>query len=97
MKDKDKLILVFYVGLKSDTNQDKNTPLANTSNYVSQAFDDSVKCIVVPDSDLTYQTIRVKQLNTEKVSVKELNKILEKARDFALQLTFSNCDEIHWN
>ena len=97
MKDKDKLILIIYVGLKSANNIDENARMYAISDFAKNTFDDSVKCIIIPDRYLNYPSITIKQLNKEKVPLEELDKALEKAQYFAIQSTFLNSDEIHWN
>ena len=86
MLDKDKLILVFYVGLEGAGNEriyfDQITRSINSN--IASKYDDSVNFIVLPDP--SSDRIEIKKLNTELTTPKELERIISDAKDLIKEL-----------
>ena len=72
MLDKDKLIIVFHVGIGEMNKQKAIQTLMGFSNTIQTKFDESVKTIIIPD-DTICQNVRVEVINPITLTENEYN------------------------
>lgn len=72
MLDKDKLIIVFHVGIGEMNKQKAIQTLMGFSNTIQTKFDESVKTLIVPD-DTICQNVRVEVINPITLTDNEYN------------------------
>lgn len=66
MNDKDKIIIVFYIDIRDVAHEDIPCYINSVSNHFSNAFDSTIKCIVVPfKNDTKIECINPKLVNEE--------------------------------
>ena len=75
--DKDKLIIIFYVGIKNIIRGNAIKIFSEVINHLEKNFDESVKCLVIPDDTIT--NICVSYINTEQLPQKDFEIFCKKA------------------
>ena len=86
LQDKEKLIIVVYIGYKGIEKEISGDYIANVSESFSKTFDDSVKTIAIPLQDLPAGHIELRELNTEKITANRLQDLLLRAEGIAAEL-----------
>ena len=86
MRDCDKLILVFDVGIKDCQPEYANDLLDRVHISLNQTFDNTVKCLIFANRNTT--EITVKSLNTEKMEPEELNELVQKAEVYCKKMRY---------
>jgi hypothetical protein len=86
IKDCDKLILVFDVGINGCQPEYANDLLDRVHSSLNQTFDDTVKCLIFANWNTT--EITVKSLNTEKMEPEELNELVQKAEVYCKKMRY---------
>lgn len=86
IKDCDKLILVFDVGIKDCQLEYANHILDTVNDNLHRTFDDTVKCLIFANRNTT--GITVKSLNTEKMKPEELNELVQKAEVYCKKMRY---------
>ena len=86
MRDCDKLILVFDVGINGCQPEYANRLLDKVTDNLHRTFDDTVKCLIFANRNTT--EITVKSLNTEKMKPEELNELVQKAEVYCKKMRY---------
>lgn len=84
MKDYKKLFLVFDVGIGDMSPVKADTLLVHIRDYISEQLDDTVKFFVFPNRDSN--KIEVKTLMTQKISEKQLKKLIDTTEQWYLEI-----------
>jgi hypothetical protein len=75
MDDKDKIFLVFYVGLKHILQEDRPAYFNEISQFFINAFDETIKSILIPD--ITSDKTKVECINPKLITEDEYVKVQE--------------------
>ena len=86
IKDCDKLILVFDVGIKDCKPEYASRLLDIVNDNLQRTFDETVKCLIFANRNTT--GITVKSLNTEKMKPEELNELVQKAEVYCKKMRY---------
>lgn len=81
---KDKLILVFYVGIEDCNMARANERLIDVRNHFESLKDESVEFIFAPDFET--RSCRVETINPKRISDEEYEKVLEIVEDYKNRL-----------
>ena len=84
MKDYKKLFLVFDVGIGDMSPSKANALLEHIRDHISEQLDDTVKFFVFPNRDSN--KIEVKTLMTQKISEKQLKKLIDTTEQWYLEI-----------
>lgn len=84
MKDYKKLFLVFDVGIGDMSNVKADTLLVRVRDYIASQLDDTVKFFVFPNRES--EKIEVKTLITQKISEKQLKKLIDTTEQWYLEI-----------
>lgn len=84
MKDYKKLFLVFDVGIGDMNPAKADTLLVRVRDYIASQLDDTVKFFVFPNRDSN--KIEVKTLMTQKISEKQLKKLIDTTEQWYLEI-----------
>lgn len=75
MNDKDKLLLVFYVGLKHIQQKDRSAYFREISQHFINAFDETIKPILI--ADVKSNKTKVECINPKLITEDEYAKVQE--------------------
>lgn len=84
MKDYKKLFLVFDVGIGDMSITKADTVLVQIKNMLNNYLDDTVKFFVFPNRESN--KIEVKSLITQKISEKQLKKLIDTTEQWYLEI-----------
>lgn len=84
MKDYKKLFLVFDVGIGNMSSVKADTLLVRVRDYIASQLDDTVKFFVFPNRES--EKIEVKTLITQKISEKQLKKLIDTTEQWYLEI-----------
>ena len=73
MTDKEKLIIIFHLGVAELNKKQTNELLTQFANSSQIQFDESVKTIILPDSTRPFNTVRVEVANPMNITDNEYN------------------------
>ena len=92
MLDKEKLIILFYLGVAELSKKEMNEFTAQFANSTQIQFDESIRTIILPDLTSSYPSVRVEVINPITLTENEYNgtvvpfvkKVEEAIKDFEL-------------
>lgn len=73
MLDKEKLIIVFYLGVSKLSKKEINESMVQFANSTQIQFDESVKTIILPDTTQSWPSVRVEVINPITLTENEYN------------------------
>lgn len=75
MNDKDKLLLIFYVGLKHIQQEDRPAYFSEILRHFTNSFDETIKPILI--ADVTSDKTKVECINPKLITEDEYTKVQE--------------------
>ena len=79
MEDKEKLIIVLYIGFRDIETEISGDYIQNVVENFNKNFDDTVKVIALPTKEYPVGHIELRELNTDKISHNRLMDLFNRA------------------
>ena len=73
MLDKEKLIIVFHLGVSELSKKEMNESMVQFANSIQMQFDESIKTIILPDITQSCPSVRVEVINPITLTENEYN------------------------
>ena len=73
MLDKEKLIIVFHLGVSGLSKKEMNESMVQFANSIRMQFDESIKTIILPDITQSCPSVRVEVINPITLTENEYN------------------------
>lgn len=82
IKDKDKLILVFYINISGMTDKNSKEFICAASDLIYNAFDNSIKCLILPVKDINEPKYKIEAINPKFSNEEEYENLIENLNRF---------------